>query len=118
MLTAMPFVRAGKLRAIAVSTLKRSPQAPDLQTLSEAGATGYDVTPWYGVLAPAGLSKPLLARLHGEVAKIVDSPEMRERFVTQGVDVASSTPEAFAALIRAEIPRWRELVKRSGARAD
>ena len=118
MLTAMPFVRAGKLRAIAVSTLKRSPQAPDLQTLSEAGATGYDVTPWYGVLAPAGLSKPLLARLHGEVAKIVDSPEMRERFVTQGVDVASSTPEAFATLIRAEIPRWRELVKRSGARAD
>jgi tripartite-type tricarboxylate transporter receptor subunit TctC len=118
MLTAMPFVRAGKLRAIAVSTLKRSPQAPELPTVSEGGAAGYDVTPWYGVLAPAGLPKPLLARLHGEVAKIVDSPEIRERFVTQGVDMASSTPEAFAALIRAEIPRWRELVKRSGARAD
>ncbi|MEI6319106.1 MAG: tripartite tricarboxylate transporter substrate binding protein [Pseudomonadota bacterium] len=118
MLTAMPFVRTGKLRAIAVSTLKRSPQAPELPTVSEGGATGYDVTPWYGVLAPAGLSKPLLTRLHGEVSKIVDSPEMRERFVAQGVDVASSTPEAFAALIRAEIPRWRELVKRSGAKAD
>ncbi|MFN9121568.1 MAG: Bug family tripartite tricarboxylate transporter substrate binding protein [bacterium] len=118
MLTAMPFVRAGKLRAIAVSTLKRSPQAPELPTVSEGGAPGYDVTPWYGVLAPAGLPKPLLSRLHGAVSKIVDSPEMRERFVTQGVDLASSTPEAFAALIRAEIPRWRELVKRSGARAD
>jgi tripartite-type tricarboxylate transporter receptor subunit TctC len=117
MLTAMPFVRAGKLRAIAVSTLKRSPQAPELPTVAEGGAPGYDVTPWYGVLAPAGLPKPLLARLHAEVSRIVDSTEMRERFVTQGVDVASSTPEAFAALIKAEIPRWRELVKRSGARA-
>jgi len=118
LLTASPFIKAGKLRALAVSTAKRSPQAPDLPSVAEAGVPGYDVTAWYGVLAPARLPAPLLARLNGEIVRIVDSTDMRERFVTQGVDLVSSTPEAFAQLIRTEIPRWRAIVKTSGARVD
>ncbi len=118
LLTATPLARAGKLRLLAVSPARRSPQAPDLPTMAEAGVPGYDITPWYGVLAPAGLPRPRLSRLNREVVGIVDSREMRERFVTRGVDLESSTPEAFAALIAREIPRWREIVRRSGARAD
>lgn len=118
LLTATPLARAGKLRLLAVSPARRSPQAPELPTVAEAGVPGFDITPWYGVLAPAGLPRARLARLHREVAGIVDSQDLRERFVTRGVDLESSTPEAFAALIAREIPRWREIVRRSGAKAD
>lgn len=111
-------IRAGRLRALAVTPSKRSALLPDLPTMAEAGVPGYDITPWYGMLAPAGLPRPRLSRLHREVVGIVDSREMRERFVTRGVDLESSTPEAFAALIAREIPRWREIVRRSGAKAD
>jgi len=118
LLTSGPFIKAGKLRALAVSTGKRSASAPDIPTVAEAGVPGYDMTPWYGVLAPAGLPRPLLTRLNGELVRIVASPELRDRFGSQGIDLVSSTPEAFAALIRAEIPRWKAIVKESGARAD
>ncbi len=118
LLTSGPFIKAGKLRALAVSTAVRSASSPEIPTLAEAGVPGYDMTPWYGVLAPAGLPKPLLARLNGELVRIVDSVELRDRFASQGVDLVSSTPEAFAALIRSEIPRWRVIIRQSGARAD
>lgn len=118
LMTSTPFVHAGKLRALGISTAKRSPQAPDLPTIAEAGVPGYDITPWYAVFTPAGLPKPLLSLLNREVVRIVDSPDMRQRFITQGVDLVSSSPEALAALIRTEIPRWRAIVKNSGARVD
>ena len=118
LLTSMPHVRNGKLRAIAISTAKRSPQAPDLPTVAESGVPGFDVTPWYGALGPAGLPNAITTRLHGEIADIVKSPDMRERFVAQGVDLASSTPEQFAALIKAEVPKWRRIVQESGAKVD
>jgi tripartite-type tricarboxylate transporter receptor subunit TctC len=100
MLTAMPHVRSGRLRALGVSTAKRSPQAPDLPTVAESGVPGFDVTPWYGVLAPAGLPAPLVAKWNREIVRIVPLPDMRERFVAQGVDLASSTPAEFSALIK------------------
>jgi len=118
LLTSGPFIKSGKLRALAVSTGKRSASAPEIPTVAEAGVPGYDMTPWYGVLAPAGLPRPLLIRLNGELVRIVAAPELRDRFGSQGIDLVSSTPEAFAALIRAEIPRWKAIVKESGARAD
>ncbi|MBC7779489.1 MAG: tripartite tricarboxylate transporter substrate binding protein [Proteobacteria bacterium] len=118
LLTSGPFIKAGKLRVLAVSTGKRSASAPDIPTVAEAGVPGYDMTPWYGVLAPAGLPRPLLARLNSELVRIVDSPELRGRFASQGVDLVSSTPEAFATLIRNEIPRWKVIVKESGARVE
>ncbi|MCX7135993.1 MAG: tripartite tricarboxylate transporter substrate binding protein, partial [Proteobacteria bacterium] len=118
LLTSMPHVRSGRLRVLAVSTAKRSPQMPDLPTIAESGVPGYDVTPWYGILGPARLPPAIVAKWNKEVARIVVLPEMKERFVTQGIDLASSTPEAFAALIKADVPRWRKIVKDSGAKAD
>jgi len=116
LLTATPHVKAGKLRAIAISTAKRSPQAPDLPTIAESGVAGYDLTPWYGIFAPAGTPRAIVIKLNREIDGILTAPELKERFRTQGVDLVTSTPEAFAALIRKEIPKWREVVKKSGAR--
>ena len=116
LLTAMPHAKAGRLRALAVSTAKRSPQAPELPTVAESGVPGYDITPWYGIFAPAGTPKAIVMKLNREVVQIVNATETKERFRTQGIDLVTSSPEEFAALIRSEIPKWREVVKKSGAR--
>jgi tripartite-type tricarboxylate transporter receptor subunit TctC len=117
LLTAGPQARAGKLRAIAISSARRSPQAPELPTIAESGVPGYDLTPWYGVLFPAGTPRAIVMRLNKEIGEILTSPEMVDRFRTQGIDLVTSTPEAFAALIKSEIPKWRKVVKESGATA-
>ena len=117
LLTAAPQARAGKLRAIAISSAKRSPQAPELPTIAESGVPGYDLTPWYGVLFPAGTSRAIVMRLNQEIGGILTTPDVTERFRTQGIDLVTSTPEAFAALIKSEIPKWRKVVKESGATA-
>ncbi|MGQ0522547.1 MAG: Bug family tripartite tricarboxylate transporter substrate binding protein [Betaproteobacteria bacterium] len=116
LLTAMPHAKAGKLRAIAVSSGKRSAQAPDLPTVAESGVAGYDLTPWYGLFAPSGTPRAIVTRLNRETDRILNAPDVRERFRLQGVDLVTSTPEEFAALIKKEIPKWREVVKKSGAR--
>lgn len=115
LLTTAPHVKAGRLRAIAISTAKRSQQAPDLPTIAESGVPGYDYAPWYGILAPAGTPRAIMMRLSREIGQIINTPEMKERFRKQGIDLVTSTPEAFAELIRREIPKWREIVKKSGA---
>lgn len=115
LLTTAPHVKAGRLRAIAISTAKRSQQAPDLPTIAESGVPGYDYAPWYGILAPAGTPRAIVMRLNREIGQIINTPEMKERFRKQGIDLLTSTPEAFAELIRREIPKWREIVKKSGA---
>lgn len=117
LLTAGPQARAGKLRVIAISSGKRSPQAPDLPTIAESGVPGYDLTPWYGVLFPAGTPRAIVMRLNKEIGEILTRPDMVDRFRTQGIDLVTSTPEAFAALIQSEIPKWRRVVKESGATA-
>ena len=117
LLTSVPHVRAGRLRALAITSVKRSPQAPDLPTVAESGVPGYDLTPWYGIFAPAGTPRSVVARLNREVGAILSAPDMKERFRTQGVDLTTSSPEELAALIRAEIPKWRKVVKESGAQA-
>jgi tripartite-type tricarboxylate transporter receptor subunit TctC len=116
LLTAMPHAKAGKLRAIAVSSGKRSAQAPDLPTVAESGVPGYDLTPWYGLFAPSGTPRPIVTRLNRETDRILNAPDVRERFRLQGVDLVTCTPEEFAALIKKEIPKWREVVKKSGAK--
>jgi len=115
LLTGMPHVRSGRLRLLAISSGKRSPQAPDLPTVAEGGVTGYDFTPWYGMLAPATTPKTVITKLHLEIVRIVGSAEMKSRFISQGVDLTTSSPEDFAALIRSEIPKWRKIVKETGA---
>ncbi len=118
MLTSMPHVRAGKLRAIAISSPKRSPQAPDLPTIADSGVPGFSAVPWYGVLGPAGLPRPIVAKLNSEISQAIALPDMHERFVAQGIDLQSSTPEQFAALIKSEVVKWRKVVRDAGAKVD
>ena len=118
LLTSMPHVKSGRLRVLAVSTARRSPQMPELPTVAESGVPGYDVTPWYGILGPAGLPSSVVMKWNREVARVIGLPEMNGRFVAQGIDLEGSTPEAFAKLIRSEVPRWRKIVHDSGARVD
>lgn len=116
LLTGMPHARAGKLRAIAVSSAKRSPQAPDLPTVAESvPLRGYDITPWYGILAPAGTPRAIVMKLNREIKLAIEAPDMQSRFIKQGVDLVTSSPEEFSNLIRTEIPKWRKVVKDSGA---
>jgi tripartite-type tricarboxylate transporter receptor subunit TctC len=116
--TALPTVRDGRLNALGVSTAKRSPAAPDIPTLSEAGLPGYDVTTWHGLVAPAGTPRPIIDRLHDEVVKALASPQVRERFEGAGIVPVSSTPEQFEAFTQAELLRWRTVVKASGAKVE
>ena len=116
LVTAMPHARSGKLRAIAVSTAKRSHQAPELPTIAESGMPGYEVTNWIGMLAPAATPRAIVLKLNREIVAVLDAPDMKERFRTQGVDLAGSTPEAFAAFIRSELAKWRKVVKESDAK--
>jgi tripartite-type tricarboxylate transporter receptor subunit TctC len=117
MLTSMPHVRAGKLRALAVSSARRSPQAPEIPSVAES-LPGFDSVPWYGVLGPAGMPLPLVTKLNQEIARSLVAPDMRERFVSQGIDLQSSTPEQFSALIKSEVVKWRKVVRDSGAKVD
>lgn len=116
LVTAMPHARSGKLRAIAVSTAKRSPQAPELPTIAESGVPGYEVTNWIGMLAPAATPRAIVLKLNREIVAILNAPDMKERFRTQGVDLVGSTPDEFAAFIRSELAKWRKVVDESGAK--
>ena len=107
----MPHIRSGKLRGLAVSTAQRIPQLPQLPTIIEAGVPGYEVVQWYGLLAPVRTPSQIVARLHAEVVKSLQSPEVRERFTSEGADPVGSTPSEFQAFIKSEITRWRPVVK-------
>jgi tripartite-type tricarboxylate transporter receptor subunit TctC len=111
-------VKAGKLKLLAISTLKRSAQAPEVPTVAELGVPGYDFGPEIGVLAPAGMAPALLARIAAEIGKAVRHAEVAQRFVQLGIDPVGSTPEAYAAKIRAAYERYAQVVKSSGAKAE
>ena len=113
----LPFVKSGQLRTIGVCTQKRTALAPDLPTLAET-IPGLYANAWYGLFVPAGTPKEIVARLHGEIAKIMDSPEMKERLAGLGVESAPSTPEQLAVLMRDDLVRWAKIVKDSGAQLD
>ncbi len=115
---AMPHVRGGRLRAIAVTTTKRSRGAPDVPSIAEAGIPGYDLSSWNGLLAPAGTPREIITRLRDEVVKALQIAEVNERLVSSGADPVGNTPEEFAAIIRTDLARMAKLVKESGARAD
>jgi tripartite-type tricarboxylate transporter receptor subunit TctC len=111
-------VRAGKLRALGVSTTKRLAVFPDVPTIAEAGVPGYEATQWYGVLAPAGTAKPIVARLNQDIHKALQTREMQERLAADGAEPLPSTPEEFSAFIKAEIARWAPVIKAAQIRAD
>ena len=114
----VPLARSGKLRALAVATLKRSPLLPDVPTMEEAGFKGYVSTVWNGVFVRAGTPRPIVERISREINMILSNPEMRRSLEEQGYDVIPSTPDDFAALVRAELPRWGAVVQQSGTRLD
>ncbi|MBC7781050.1 MAG: tripartite tricarboxylate transporter substrate binding protein [Proteobacteria bacterium] len=116
--SALPHVRSGKLRALAVTGARRSPAAPEIPTLAEAGLPGYEATSWYGLLAPARTDPGIITRLHRDVSGMLASADVKDRFAGQGLEPAANTPQQFAALIRSEIAKWSKVVKASGARAD
>jgi tripartite-type tricarboxylate transporter receptor subunit TctC len=111
-------IKQGKLRPLAVTSAKRVDDLPEVPTINESGYKGFDAVTWFGLLAPAGTPKEVVAKLNAEFNKALQSPELRKKLGDEGADPAGGTPEQFAALIRDEIPRWSKVVKESGARID
>lgn len=118
MIGVLPFVTSGKLRALAVSGAKRSPAAPNIPTMAEAGVPGYEASGWVGVLAPAGTPNAITSRLNIETVKALQTPEVNERFASNGAESVGSTPAQFSEFIKTEIAKWSKVVKASGARID
>jgi tripartite-type tricarboxylate transporter receptor subunit TctC len=114
----LPFVKAGKVRALAVTTTARNPQLPEVPTMIEAGVPGYDVTSWFGLAAPGGLAAPLVDRWYQESVKALQHPDTRQRFGDLGASIVGSTPVEFGAFIRSELAKWARVVKASGVKAD
>ncbi len=111
-------IRSGRLRLLGVTSAKRSAQLPDVPTLSEAGVPGYEVSTWFGMLAPAQIPRDILARLHGTLAKVVHAPELKAQFEALGYDALASTPSEFATYLRVEHEKYGKLVKQVGAKID
>jgi tripartite-type tricarboxylate transporter receptor subunit TctC len=118
MLSAMPFVKGGKLKALAVTSPLRSPAAPDVPTIAESGLPGYEVFAWNGLLAPAGTPKAVIARLSEELQRALQLPQVKEKFNVQGFAASWNTPEQFGGFLRGEVDKWARTVKASGATLD
>ena len=115
---AMAQVKAGKLRALAVTTAERSKLAPELPTMAEAGVAGFDISTWFGLFAPAGTPPEIIGKWNADVLRILDSPEMRERLIAQGAEAAPDTPAEFARFVGSELAKYARIVKASGAKVD
>ena len=115
---AMPHVKAGKLRAIAVSTAKRSPAAPDVPTVAESGVRDFDISTWFGVLVPAATPKEIVAKLNAEISRALTLPDVKERLAREGAETAPNSPEQFGRFVQSEIAKFAKIIKESGARAD
>ena len=116
--SSLPHIKAGKLRALAVTGSKRASSLPDLPTIAEAAIPGYESYVWFGVVAPAGTPPEIIKRLNTELAKAAVTPDFRDRLTGQGYDVLSTTPEQMTESIRSEMIKWGKIVKASGARVD
>ena len=114
----MPFVRSGKLRALAISSARRSPLAPDLPTIAESGVPGYEVIGWNGLFVPKATPPAIIAKLQTEVAKVLRSPEVKQRLETLGAEPVGSTPEEFGKFFRDDMARWGKIIKEKGIRSE
>ena len=117
-IVALPFVKAGRVKALGVSGKKRAAVLPNVPTIAEAGVPGYDADLWFGMWTPPRLSRDLTERLYADTAKLLQSPDTRQKFAELGAEPIGSTPAAFTAFLRDEIAKWEKVVKASGARAD
>jgi len=116
--SSLPLVKEGKLRALGVTSLKRSPAAPEIPTIAEQGLPGFEAVSWFALFAPAATPKPVVDRLQGEVKKILAMPDIAAKLAEAGLDAVGSTPEELAAYQRAEIAKWAKVVKDSGAKVE
>jgi len=116
--SSLPQIKGGKLRAVAVTSMKRAPALPDVPTINESGLPGFEASSWFGILAPAGTPAPIVARINAEVNKWLQSADAREKLLGQGAEAAGGSPEQFAAYIRSETEKWAKVVKASGAKVD
>jgi tripartite-type tricarboxylate transporter receptor subunit TctC len=114
----LPLVHDGKLRPLAVTSLKRSLVAPGVPTIHESGYPGFEATVWYGLLAPAGTSATIVRKLHLDTSRVLALPDVRARLGDLGMEVVGNSPEEFSAVIKAEIPKWAKLLSESGIKAD
>jgi tripartite-type tricarboxylate transporter receptor subunit TctC len=115
---AYPQAKAGKVRALAVSTAQRFPTAPDVPTIEESGLAGFEVSAWDGVLAPAGTPAPVIAKINAAIRRALEDPQVRDSLLARGAQPVPSTPEAFARHIKAETAKWAKVVRQSGAKVD
>jgi tripartite-type tricarboxylate transporter receptor subunit TctC len=116
--SSLPLIKSGKAKAIAITSAKRSPTAPEYPTVAESGLPGYESVSWYGILATAGTPKPIIDRLNAEIRKIVATPEVRDALSNQGAEPVTDTPEEFAAIVRADVAKWAKIVKATGAKPN
>jgi len=118
MQAAQAHIKSGRLRALAVTSLKRVPALSELPTVDESGLKGFEIVGWYGVMAPAKLPRPILTRLHREIVGVINEPDTQKRITADGSTPIGSTPEAFLRFLRADVAKWAKLIKESGAKAD
>jgi tripartite-type tricarboxylate transporter receptor subunit TctC len=116
--SAMPHVRSGKVRAIAISAPKRSPELPELPTFAEAGLPGYDTNAWYSMHAPAGTPPEVVRRLNAELVATLKDPDILERFKQLATDPVGNSPEEFAAFVRSELDKYAKVIKAAGIKLD
>jgi len=110
----LPHIKAGKLKALGVTTAKRASAAPEIPSIAESGVPGFDVSTWYGILAPAQTRRPIIKKLHSELVRSVQSREMKERFAAEGAEPVGNTPEQFSAIIKADVERWSKVIQKTG----
>jgi len=116
--TALPLAKAGNLRALAVTTAQRSAVAPEIPTMAEAGLAGYEIGSWQGVFAPAGTPPEIVRRLNTEIVRILKSPEIHDKLIALGAEPVGNSVDEFTAMVKSEVVKWGDVVKRSGARVD
>jgi tripartite-type tricarboxylate transporter receptor subunit TctC len=114
----LPLVRDGKLRAFAVTSVKRSAVAPELPTMAESGYPGFEAVPWFGLMAPAGTPGAIIERLHRDTVKVFAQPDVRAKMKDLGLDVIGGSPAEFAAVIEREIPQWGRVIRQAGIKAS
>jgi len=118
MLQSLPYVQGGRLKALAVLGAKRAPQLPAVPTVAESGLPGYELTNWFGLALPAGTSREVVTRVHADVTRVLQVPEVRQRLQEMGADVVANTPQQFAAFMEAESAKWAKVIREAGIRAE
>ena len=114
----IPHAKAGRLVPLGVTTARRAPQLPDVPTIAEAGVPGYEAAVWYGILMPAGSPRRVIARIYGELIKLLGLPDVKDGLEAAGYDIATARPEAFAAFLKADIAKWGRVIKEAGIQAN